>query len=230
MKERQIIESRLKKFEAAMGELSAGLAKARTTKKFGKIMERIGRLKEKYSVGNYFDIKVSEHEGIVHAITCERNLKGAAKSENLRKYVIRTDRIDLNEEDLSGVHRSLTTMESSFRAMKSDLGLRPNFHKCEEATTAHIFLSVLAYHIVCPILRRLSEAGLNYTWNSVRNLLSSHDRVVTAFNTDDGHCVYVKNTTSANLSQKSIYNGLGIKHDPLGNIYFKRKVESTARM
>jgi hypothetical protein len=64
--------------------------------------------------------------------------------------------------------------------MKSDLGLRPNYHKCEEATTAHIFLSVLAYHIVCPILRRLSEAGVDYTWNSVRNLLSSHDRVVTA--------------------------------------------------
>jgi hypothetical protein len=83
--------------------------------------------------------------------------------------------------------------------------------------------------IVCPILRRLSEAGLDYTWNSVRNLLSSHDRVVTAFNTEDGHCVFVKNTTSANLSQKIIYNELAIKHDPLKNVYFKRKVESTAQ-
>ena len=179
-KEKQIIERRLDKFEAAIGELRAGLSKARTTKKYGKIMERIGRLKEKYFVGNYFDIEVNEHEGIVHTITCERNLKGVAKSENLGKYVIRTDRIDLSEEELSGVHRSLTTIESSFRSMKSDLGLRPNYHKCEEATTAHIFLSVLAYHIVCPILRRLSEAGVDYTWNSVRNLLSSHDRVVTA--------------------------------------------------
>jgi len=228
-KEKQIIERRLDKFEAAIGELRAGLSKARTTKKYGKIMERIGRLKEKYFVGNYFDIEVNEHEGIVHTITCERNLKGVAKSENLGKYVIRTDRIDLSEEELSGVHRSLTTIESSFRSMKSDLGLRPNYHKCEEATTAHIFLSVLAYHIVCPILRRLSEAGLDYTWNSVRNLLSSHDRVVTAFNSEDGHCVFVKNTTSANLSQKSIYNALAIKHDPLKNVYFKRKVESTAQ-
>jgi len=229
-KERQIIQRRLSKFETAMEELNAGLAKARTTKKFGKIMERIGRLKEKYSVGNYFDIKVSECEGIVDAISCEKNAKGAAKSENLGHYVIRTDRIDLSEEELSGIHRSLTTIESSFRAMKSDLGLRPNYHKCEEATTAHIFLSVLAYHIVCPILRRLADSGLNYTWNSVRNMLASHDRVVTGFNTQDGHSVYVKNTTSANLSQKSIYNALAIKHDPLKNVYFKRKVESTARM
>lgn len=228
-KERQIIERRLSKFEAAMGELTAGLARAGTTKKFGKIMERIGRLKEKYSVGNYFDIKVSQRGQIVNAITYERNLKGAAKTENLGQYVIRTDRMDLSEEDLSGIHRSLTTIESSFRAMKSDLGLRPNYHKCEEATTAHIFLSVLAYHVVCPILRRLSESGLNYTWSSVRNLLSSHDRVVTAFNTEDGHCVHVKNTTSANLSQKSIYNALAIKHDPLKNVYLKRKIESTTR-
>ena len=230
IKERQIIERRLSKFETAMEELNAGLAKARTTKKFGKIMERIGRLKEKYSVGNYFDIKVSECEGIVDTISCEKNARGAAQSENLGHYVIRTDRIDLSEEELSGIHRSLTTIESSFRAMKSDLGLRPNYHKCEEATTAHIFLSVLAYHIVCPILRRLSDSGLNYTWNSVRNMLASHDRVVTGFNTQDGYSVYVKNTTSANLSQKSIYNALAIKHDPLKNVYFKRKVESTARM
>ena len=230
IKERQIIERRMDKFEAALGQLSEGLTKPRTTKKFGKIMERIGRLKEKFQVGECFDIRVIENNGIVREITCQRNLKSEAKLENTGEYVIRTDRVDLSEEDISCVHRSLTTIESSFRAMKSDLGLRPNYHKCEEATTAHMFLSVLAYHMVCPILKRLSESGLDYTWNSVRNLLASHDRVVTAFNTDDEHCVYIKNTTTANLSQKSIYNGLGIKHDPLKNTYFKRKIQSTRQM
>jgi hypothetical protein len=227
--EQQIIESRINKLEVAMDALNAGLSKPRTRKKYGHIMERIGRIKEKYSVGTYFDIKVSQREDIAESITYERNLKGAAKAENLGKYVIRTDRIDLDEDEISGIHRSLTTIEGCFRAMKSDLGLRPNYHKCEEATTAHMFLSVLAYHIVCPILRRLSESGLDYTWNSVRNRLASHDRVVTAFNTEDGHCVYVKNTTTANLTQKSIYNALGINHEPLKNIHFKRKIETTAQ-
>jgi hypothetical protein len=44
----------------------------------------------------------------------------------------------------------------------------------------------------------------------------------------EGMCV--RNTTTANLSQKSIYNALGIKHDPLKNIYHKRKFQSTAQM
>jgi transposase len=230
IKERQILERRLSKFEAAIGELNAGLSKPGTTRKFGKIMERIGRLKEKFHVGECFDIKVSESEGIVREITCKRNLKSVAKTGNTGEYVIRTDRLDLREEEMSCVHRGLTTIESSFRVFKSDLGLRPNYHKSEEATTAHMFLSVLAYHMVCPILKRLSESGLDYTWSSVRNLLSSHDRVVTAFNTQDEYCIYIKNTTTANLSQKSIYDGLGIKHDPLENKYFKRKINSTRQM
>lgn len=227
VKEKQIVERRLEKFEEALGKLSAGLSRPRTSKKFGKIMERIGRLKEKFPVGDCFDIDVCTHEGKVTAITYKRNLKSAAKAEKLGEYIIRTDRLDLSEEDISGIHRSLTTVESSFRAMKSDLGLRPNYHKCEEATIAHIFLSVLAYHMVCPVLKRLSDSGLDFTWNSVRNLLSSHDRVVTVFNTDDGHSVFIRNSTTANLSQKTIYDGLGIKHDPLKNIFFKRKIKST---
>ena len=230
VKEKQIIERRLEKLEEALGKLSTGLSKPRSAKKFGKVMERIGRLKEKFQVGDCFDIDVSTRDDIATEISYERNAKSAAKSDKLGEYIIRTDRLDLSEEEISGVHRSLTTIESSFRAMKSDLGLRPNYHKCEEATLAHIFLSVLAYHMVCPVLKRLSESGLDYTWNSVRNLLSSHDRVVTAFNTDDEHCVFIKNTTTANMSQKSIYDALKIKHDPLKNIYFKRKIESTRQV
>ena len=68
----------------------------------------------------------------------------------------------LDEAAISTIHRSLTTIEGSFRAMKSDLGLRPNHHKRKDLTKAHVFLSVLAYHIVCPVLNRRSQAGLNY--------------------------------------------------------------------
>lgn len=227
VKEKQMVEKRMTKFENALEELHAGLSKPKTTKKHGKIMERIGRLKEKFHVGNCYDIDVRQQDGIVNAITFKKNPMGQTKSEKFGKYVIRTNRIDLNEEEISGIHRSLTTIESSFRAMKTDLGLRPNYHKCEEATTAHIFLSVLAYHMVCPILKRLSESGLDYTWNSVRNRLSSHDRVVTSFNTDEDYCIHVRNTTTANLSQKDIYNALRLKHDPLKNTNSKTKIKIT---
>ena len=164
---------------------------------------------------------------MVKAIGFKKNRAGQSKSEVFADYVIRTDRVDLDESAISTIHRSLTRIEGSFRAMKSDLGLRPNYHQGEEATHAHILLSVLAYHMVCPVLHRLSKSGLDYTWNSVRNRLSSHDRVVTSFNTEPGECIHIRNTTEANLNQKNIYNALGIKHDPLKDIVVKQKIKLT---
>jgi len=230
IKEQQIAERRMQRFETELEQLNTGLTKPRAQKKYDKIMERIGRLKEKYGLGNCYDIEIEQQDGLVQSITFKKNPTGQSKSERFGQYVIRTDRIDLDEAAISGIHRSLTKIESSFRSMKSELGLRPNYHKNEEATMAHIFLSVLAYHMVCPLLNRLSQSGLNYQWNSLRNILSSHDRVVTSFNTQDGQCIHVRNTTRANLSQKTIYNALGIKHDPLKNIIVKQTIKMTRKL
>lgn len=38
-------------------------------------------------------------------------------------YVLRTNRLELSEEAISGIHRSLTIVEDSFRSIKSRLGL-----------------------------------------------------------------------------------------------------------
>lgn len=225
IKEKQIAEKRMQRFEMELEQINAGLTRPRTQKKYGKIMERIGRLKQRYGVGNCYDIEIEQVDSLVKSITFKKNPAGQSKSERFGDYVIRTDRVELDEAAISGIHRSLTRIESSFRAMKSELGLRPNYHKNEEATTAHIFLSVLAYHMVCPILKRLSQSGLNYTWTSVRNILSSQDRVVTSFNTREGDCIHVRNTTQANLSQTTIYNALKINHDPLKNIIVKQKIK-----
>ena len=227
IKEQQIAEKRMQGFETELERIHAGLIKPGTQKKYDKIMERIGRLKQRYGVGNCYAIEIEQQDCLVKAIRFKKNPAGQLKSEKFGDYVIRTDRVDLDESTISRIHRSLTTIEGSFRAMKSVLGLRPNYHKRDDTSMAHIFLSVLAYHMVCPILNRLSESGLNYTWNSVRNMLSSHDRVVTSFNTEEGECIHVRNTTRANLNQKTIYNALGIKHDPLKNIVVKQKIKMT---
>ena len=224
IKEQQIMDKRMQRFETELEQINAGLSQPRAQKRYGKVMERIGRLKQRFSTGDCYDIKVEQQGCTVKAVSFKKNATAQLKAQNVGQYVIRTDRVDLDEKAISTIHRSLTTIEGSFRAMKSDLGLRPNYHKSEKATMAHIFLSVLGYHMVCPVLNRLSQAGLKYTWNSVRNILSSHSRVVTSFSTEQGECIHIANTTQANLNQKNIYNALGIKHDPLKNIISKQKI------
>ena len=36
----------------------------------------------------------------------------------------------------------------AFRDLKSNLGLRPNYHQKENRVDGHIFISVLAYHLL----------------------------------------------------------------------------------
>ena len=69
--------------------------------------------------------------------------------------------------------------------MKSHLGLRPNFHQKENRVDTHMFISVLAYHILHIIEYRLRMSGDHRKWSTIRNLLSTHQRVTMTFRMKD---------------------------------------------
>jgi transposase len=131
------------------------------------------------------------------------------------EYVIRTNRLDLTEEEISEIHRMLTTVEDSFRSMKSELGLRPNYHKKDDTSIAHIFITVIAYHVIAGILKKLRAKGVNYSWRTIRNILSTQVRVTTSFKTEDKNSIHIRTTTSPTIKQGKIYSELGINQKPL---------------
>ena len=104
--------------------------------------------------------------------------------------------------------------------MKSELGLRPNFHHEDEPTAAHIHVTVIAYHMVCGIMKKLQEKGINYSWQTIREILSTHVRVTTTLNGTD-QVINLRSNTAPTTEQSQIYNALGIKQDPLGKFKMK---------
>ena len=197
------------------------MKKKRTHKKYDKIIERIGRLKEKYGVGSLYDIEVKQEKGDATKIIFNKNPNGKAKEKRVGEYVIRTNRLDLKEEEISKIHRTLTTIEDSFRSMKSELGLRPNYHKRDDTSTAHIFITVIAYHIIAGILKKLRAKAVNYSWTTIREILSTQVRVTTSFKTEDKNTIYIRTTTSPTIKQTKIYSVLGITQRPLKNVKVK---------
>jgi hypothetical protein len=214
-KEKAIFERKLKKFEDEINSIKEGLKKKGTQKSYEKIVERIGRLKEKYKVGSLYDLVVEQEEGVATGIIFNKNSNGEAVENSYGEYVLRTDRMDLADEEISKIHRSLTTVEASFRSMKSELGMRPNYHKRDEMTIAHILITVIGYHFLTPILKKLKADGLTHCWNTVREILANHVRVTTAFNTEAGDTVSLRTSVDPRLRQQEIYNALKIKHNPL---------------
>jgi transposase len=217
-KEKAILEKKLEKFEQALKKIQDGLKKKGTRKNYQSIAERIGRIKERYGVGSLYDIEIQHAEGKVTEIEYSKNPKGKAKQVKVGNYILRTNRLDLTEEEISKIHRSLTTVEDSFRSMKSHLGLRPIHHKRDDTTTAHIFITVIAYHILAGILKKLRHNGITYNWDTIRNILSTHVRVTTTFKTEDESTINIRNSTTLTIKQQAIYDALKIKKQPLKKV------------
>ena len=225
-KESAILLRREEKFEQELLAMREGLKEKRKLKKYDKIMERIGRFKERYKVGNLYTINVKQTDGKVTDIQFVKNEQYHAKESSVGTYVLRTNRLDLCAQEISKLHRSLTTVEESFKNMKGDLGLRPNFHHDDIPTIAHVHVTVLAYHMLAGILKKLRTAGIYYNWNTIRDVLKTHVRVTTTMNTEDGHVIDARTCTTPTEKQHTIYNKLHIKHTPLGRKYMKSSVKT----
>jgi len=89
-------------------------------------------------------------------------------------YMIKTNRKDLKAEEIWNVYMMLTRVEKAFRDLKTNLGLRPNYHQLEDRVDGHIFISILAYHLMHTIEYVLRQQGISSSWASIKRLVSTH--------------------------------------------------------
>jgi len=107
----------------------------------------------------------------------------------------------------------LTRVESAFRSLKSSLGLRPNFHQNEDRADAHMFISVLAYHILHTIEYRLRQYNDNRSWATIRDILSTHQWLTIEYNIKDQGQIqrhHLRLCSNADPEHRQIYKRLGL--------------------
>ena len=97
-----------------------------------------------------------EQSGNAILITWEHQPKNNTKQTLPSVYCIRTNQ-DRDEKTLRSTYTMLTDVEAVFRSLKSELGLRPVFHQQTDRVTGHLFISVLAYHLIHAIRYRLKK-------------------------------------------------------------------------
>jgi len=219
-KKEQAIRNRFHvRLEEALDKLNAGLGKKGTVKNYVKILERIGRLREKNSrVAQDYRIEVLANDEKNNAIRIDwlREPKSAEKDQHCGVYCLRTNIPDWSEEHLWTTYIMLTEIEATFRSLKTDLGLRPVFHHKEDRVTGHLFITLLAYHLVHTLRYQLKQQGIHLSWDSIRNIMSTQQRITLILPTDDKITIHLRTTTQVEARQKQLYTALGIKADPIG--------------
>ncbi len=119
--------------------------------------------------------------------------------------------------DLWRTYTMLTDLESVFRSMKSELGLRPVFHSKEDRSDGHLMITVLADQCVQVLRKPLKAAGIHDSWSNLRQTLSVQRRVTANLRRKDGRTVHVRKSTHAEPALRIIYDVLAIDPAPGGS-------------
>jgi len=204
-------------FEEGLEAIRASLSRKGGRKSYGAIMERIGRLKERYPrIARFYRIEVTEEKGKAVDITWGIERKDDLEMRFAGCYYLRSDRTDLDEKELWELYRMLTGVEDAFRCLKSELGLRPVYHQKDSRLAGHLFLSVLAYHLMACIQKELRHHGIRHRWETVRDQLANHMLATTAGTNRKGERVYQRRMGDPEPFHLQIYQALGIPPHPPG--------------
>ena len=214
-KERGIQELFAKRFEAALEKLADGLHKKGCVKKFEKVLLRLGRLKQKFArAAQYYEVTVEKDEATGKATAIRWSRKSRIEDALPGVYCLRTDQTQWDEATLWRTYTMLTDLEAVFRSLKSELGLRPVFHHNTDRVSGHLFISVLAYHLVHTIRFQLKACGIHLSWEGLRRQLRGQDRVTVQLKRADGRTVHIRKSSRPEQRQQVIYDALGIADRP----------------
>lgn len=205
-----------------------GLGKKGHTKSYTKIVEMIGRLREKYPrASKLYNVKVvlkenpsAPDKNNATDIIWEKRVEDQLNMDGC--YILRTDHMDMTDLEIWKTYVMLTRVESAFRCLKSSLGLRPVFHQIKRRSDAHMFITVLAYHILHIIEQRLRFHGDHRSWETIREILSTHKRLTIEYNVKEQERIirYHLNLCSRpEPIHNEIYYRLNLSGVPLGRRY-----------
>ncbi|MDP1647817.1 MAG: IS1634 family transposase [Rubrivivax sp.] len=219
-KDRAIDTAKASGLEAALAKLQASLSKPRTksgTQDVATIMQRLGRAKQRFArAAQHYEITVAtDPEGKrVTAITWIKRIKPGSAAAHPGVYCLRTTLVDQDNATLWRTYIMLTELESVFRSLKTDLGLRPVFHQVDRRVEGHLFISVLAYHFVHTLRLQLKAHGVNDSWNTLRQTLATQRRVTVTLQRRDGRTVHVRKATRPKPRHQTLGNILKLEPNP----------------
>jgi transposase len=210
-KDRAIREKHEQRFLGELTKLQARVSTGRL-REDAKVHEAIGRLKERYPrVARYYALTYdAAAPTVTWALHDDKKTKAAQLDGG---YLLKTDRPDLTDEEIWRLYMLLTRVEDAFRDMKSPLMERPIFHHLKDRVQTHIFLCVLAYHLLVAIEKRFLDQGVHTSWATLREQLSTHQVQTIVLPATNGQTLRIRKGSTPEAIHREIYRTLQIPHE-----------------
>ena len=205
------------RYEEGLKLIVKGITSKGGIKKYDKVNQRIGRLAQKYpSVHKLYDICIEKNEDdICTSMTYEKKAQASLDKESAQGvYFLRTSLRDADEKLVWTVYNCIREIESTNRSLKSDLDLRPVFHKTDDASQAHLHLGLMAYWVVNTIRCQLKDNEIRSDWRELVRVMNTQKCVTTSMQNDKGQIVSTRCCSKPNQKVEMIYRTLKLEPAP----------------
>jgi transposase len=223
-KEKAIRKRFSTRMELALQRLQRTIAAGRL-KDRNKMALRLRKIQARHSqVNDLFDVALQDTPEGLRLVWEIKKERKAWRDLREGTYMLRTSLQAESVEQLWSKYMQLTEAEASFRALKSELSIRPLFHQKEPRVKAHVMVAFLGYALwvtLKHLLKRRPEIVPQPSASGVDNaqpmspmkalaLLSTLQSADIVLPTTDGRELRLRRITEPSLEQKSLLHQLGV--------------------
>src|SRR6202158_2331161 len=181
--------------ELALQRLQKTIAAGRL-KDRNKMERRLGKIQARHSqVNDLFDVILQDTPEGVRLVWEMKKERKTWRDLREGTYMLRTNLQAESAEQLWSKYMQLTEAEASFRALKSELSIRPLFHQKEPRVKEHVMVAFLGYAM----------------WVTLKHLLKRRPEIVpqpSASGVDNAQPL--RRITEPTTEQKSLLHQLGL--------------------
>jgi transposase len=212
------------RMEAALAALEKSIASGRLKDRY-KMERRLGRIQARHpQVNDLFAVTLRETPAGVRLVWEMKKDREAWRDLREGAYMLRTNLQADSAEQMWSMYMQLTEAEASFRALKSELSIRPLFHQKEPRVKAHVLVAFLGYALWVTLKHLLQRRPAIVPQSSARGvdnaqplspmkalaLLSTLQSADIVLPTTDGREIRLRRITEPTAEQKSLLHQLGL--------------------
>ena len=198
------------RLEDALQRLETRVATGRVNDR--AVIERaLGRLQERYAtVADLYEMALRDEDGRLRLhwqlIEARRQWRDAREGA----YLLRTNLEGQHAEDLWTKYIQLTEAEAAFRALKSELAIRPVFHQLERRVKAHLLVAFLGYALWVTLKHQLRRCGTGLSPTKALAQLATLQSADIVLPTTDGREIRLRRVAQPTPEQQRLLDQLNI--------------------
>jgi transposase len=223
-KEKAIRRRISNRIEEALQRLEKTIATGRLKDRY-KMERRLGRIQARHpSVNDLYEVRLRDTAEGVRLVWQMKAERKSWREAREGAYLLRTNLQAETAEQLWCKYMQLSEAEASFRALKSELSIRPLFHQRESRVKAHVMVAFLGYalwvtlkHLLKrrPALASAPSASLAKDAQPLSPmralaLVATLQSANIVLPTTDGHEIRLRRITEPTAEQKALFQQLGI--------------------